>query len=111
MLFLRLAPVWVSFLLLTAHFLRSGNLALVTLGLALTLVLLVPRPISARLVQAALVLGGLEWARTLWILRSHRIEMGEPWVRMVLILGAVGLFTILSALVFRSSSLRRRYSL
>jgi hypothetical protein len=109
--FLRLIPVLLSFLLLAAHFLRSGNLILIGLCLALPLVLLVRRPGSARLVQVALVLGGLEWARSLWVLASRRAGAGEPWLRMALILGAVGLLTILSVLVFRHRSLRRRYSL
>ena len=35
--------------------------------------------------------------------------MGQPWTRMVIILGAVTLFTALSALVFRNKLVRQRY--
>jgi hypothetical protein len=108
---LRLLPVLVSFLVLAAHFLRSGNVAVVALCLALPLVLLVRRPWAARVVQLALLLGGLEWIRTLVALASHRQAMGEAWIRMAVILGAVGLVTLLSALVFRARALRERYRL
>ena len=38
-----------------------------------------------------------------------RVAFGEPWTRLAMILGAVALFTALSALVFRSKSLRDFY--
>jgi hypothetical protein len=40
-----------------------------------------------------------------------RIEYEQPWVRMAIILGAVAVLTLLSALVFKAGSLRRFYGL
>jgi hypothetical protein len=108
-IFLQLLPVILSLLVLAAHFLRSGNLLMVVLILALLALLAVPRPWAARTVQIALVLGALEWVWTLVHLARARAAAGEPALRMGLILGAVALLTGLSALVFRSARLRRRF--
>ncbi len=52
--------------------------------------------------QVALLLGALEWLRTLTLLVRFRTDLGTPWARLALILGAVALGTALSALVFRA---------
>lgn len=109
MLALRLAPVILSYLLLAAHFFRSGNLLLVAVCLFLSLALTVPRRWAARLVQAGLLLGAAEWIRTLIAIASRREAVGEPWVRMAVILGAVAGLTLLSILVFRGRPVRERY--
>jgi hypothetical protein len=57
-----------------------------------------------------LILAGLEWVRTTVALVSRRQEAEEPWIRLAVILGAVALFTVASALVFRSAALRARYT-
>lgn len=107
----RLIPVMLSVLLLAAHFLRSGNGVLVLLCLLVPLLLLLRRPWVPRALQVLLVLGAAEWARTLWGFAATRRAHGQPWTRMALILGAVALFTLLSALVFRSKGLKQRYGL
>jgi len=109
--FLYLLPVGLSCLLLAAHFLRYGHLVLVAAALAVPALLLVPRAWAARAVLVVLVLGALEWARTTALLAMQRIEIGELWLRMVLILGTVTAITAGSALVFRAPRLRRRYRL
>jgi hypothetical protein len=107
----RLIPVLLSLLVLGAHFLRTGAWLPVAACLGLCLLLLVRRPWVARMVQVVLVLAAAEWLRTLWGFASFRRAHGLPWTRMALILGGVSLFTLLSALVFRSSGLRERYRL
>lgn len=109
MIALQLLPVVLSLLVLAAHFLRAGNLLMVVLLLALLALLAVPRSWAARAVQVALALGTLEWVSTLVRLARARSAAGEPALRMGLILGAVALLTGLSALVFQSARLRRRY--
>ncbi|MGB3564856.1 MAG: hypothetical protein WBC09_17530, partial [Thermoanaerobaculia bacterium] len=71
----------------------------------------VPRPSMARIVQVVLFVGGFEWIRTLFMNIASRSDLGEPWMRMAVILGAVTLFTWGSLLVFRSPALRARYGL
>ena len=73
--------------------------------------LFIKRPWSARVVQVVLVLGAFEWLLTLSGLVVRRLELGQPYGRMVMILGSVALLTALSALVFRSEPLRVRYGL
>jgi hypothetical protein len=104
-----LFPVVLSLLVLGAHFLRSGNLIIVALVFVVLGLLVVRRPWSARAVQIVLVIGGLEWLRTLIRLVSTRLELGEPFLRLAIILGGVVAVTLLSALVFQSGTLRRFY--
>jgi len=109
--FVRLLPVVLSLLLLAAHFSRNG-LGVAAIGaLLLPLLLFVRRAWVARLMQAVLVLGGLEWIRSLAYYAMARHEAGQPWMRLAVILGAVAAVTAASALVFRSSALRERYRL
>lgn len=111
MVFLRLTPVFLSTLLLAAHFSRADISLMVIISLAAPLILFIRRPWVARLIQIVLVLGALEWVRTLIAIAQRRLGMGEPWLRMVVILGTVALFTAFSALVFQGKSMKERYSL
>jgi hypothetical protein len=62
-----------------------------------------------RVLQLALLAGAAEWAWTAALLAQQRLALGQPWLRMALILGAVALLTLSAALVFRSAGLRARY--
>jgi len=103
---LALLPVLLALLLLAAHFLRAELLPLVALSLALGALTLVRRPWAARILQAALVLGAMEWVRTLAGYASARAGAGEPVVRLVAILGSVAAGTGLAALLFRRARMR-----
>ena len=107
---LRLIPVILSFLLLGAHFYRAGLVPAAVLCIAVLFLLFLRKSWVPRLFQALLVLGALEWLRTLYFLAAMRIAWGEPWTRLAVILGTVALLTALSGLVFKNSSLRARYS-
>jgi hypothetical protein len=74
---------------------------LVAASLSLPLLLLVRERWSARAVQAGLLLGALEWVRTLAFFASQRMEVGRPWGRLAVILGVVAALTALSALAVR----------
>ena len=99
--FLRALPVALSALVLAAHFYRARQMPFVALALALPLLLLVRERWSARVVQAGLVLGALEWVRTLAFFAGQRMEVGRPWGRLAVILGVVAALTALSALAVR----------
>ncbi len=103
-------PVVLSCLLMGAHLLRWGQLPLVVLCALLPLLLLVRSHWVPRLFTVILLLGSLEWLRTTWELVHMRMAMGQPWLRMVFILGSVALVTAASALVFRTRRYRMRYS-
>ena len=101
MIGLQLLPVVLSLIVLGAHFLRSGSVVMVAIVLVVLGLLFVRRLWAARTVQAALLLGAVEWVRTLARLAVWRAQEGQPALRLVLILGSVALLTGLSALVSR----------
>lgn len=107
----RLIMPILSLAVLGASFMRAGNEMAVAGCVGLVLLLAFPRPWSARLAQAVLVLAALRWVWLAWVIGTTRAAMGIPYTRMALILGAVALFTLLSALVFHSEPLRRHYRL
>ena len=104
-------PIVLSVLVLGAHLLRltnslpiAGVIVLVLLGL-----LFVRRPWSARYVQTVLVIGTVEWLRTMLALAQFRAALGEPYLRLVLILGVVAAVTLCAALLFQARTLRDHY--
>jgi hypothetical protein len=103
-----IAPI-LGFALLAASFLRAGDTLMVIACAALALLLTVPRPWAARIAQLALALAAARWLWLTWALAEMRAGAGVPYLRMVAILGAVALFTLLAALVFESARLRRYY--
>jgi len=111
MLFARLLLPAVALALLAAHFYRAGLLLPALLSAALPLLLAVPRPWAARTLQVALVLGAFEWLRTLATLLAERVSLGQPWLRLVLILGSVAALTLAAAWIFRHRTLKARFRL
>ncbi|MDT8438925.1 MAG: hypothetical protein RQ729_07960 [Wenzhouxiangellaceae bacterium] len=106
---LRVLPAILSFWLLAAHFYRAGWLIPSALCALLPLLLLLRRDWVPRLLQALLVLGALEWLRTLYGLALMRMAFDMPWARLGLILGAVALFALFAAVLFETRALKRRY--
>ena len=107
--FLLLLPAGLSALVLGAHFLRRDDIVWVAACLVLVALLFVRRPWTARLVQLALLAGAFEWLRTLAVLLPVRRAAGEPWVRLVAILGGVALLALAGAALFETRGLRERY--
>ena len=108
--FVRLLPVILSILLLAAHFFRAGDNLYVLVLLVSLLLLVIKKSWVPWLLQVVLVLGAVEWLRTLMFVAQMRIEFDMPWARMAIIMGAVAMFTAFSSLVFRGKALRNRYS-
>ena len=106
---LRLIPVILSFLLLAAHFYRSGLVVLTVICVALLFLLFIRESWIPRLFQFLLILGALEWLRSLYYFAAMRIAWDQPWTRLAIILGAVALFTALSGLVFSNKAVRATY--
>jgi hypothetical protein len=111
MTFLVHLPAGLSLLVLAAHFYRAGHYVIAVATLALFSLFAVPKPWAARALQATLLLGASEWIRTTAFFISLRRDAGRPWGRLAVILAAVTLLTALSALVFESARLRKRYGL
>lgn len=109
--FVRLLPVLLSSLLLAAHFFRSGHLFLALLSLIFPALLWIQKRRAVRAVQGFLIIGSIEWLRTLLFFVNIRITVGEPWIRLVLIIGTVAALTFASIFVFRLPALKKRYLL
>ena len=106
-----LAAPALSLLLLAAHFYRAGWLPLAVICLVLIGLLAVRRAWAARAAQVALIVGAIEWLRTLALLVSERTALGQPYLRLAAIVLAVALLTAASTLVFRNYALRVRFGL
>jgi hypothetical protein len=106
---LRLLPVIISFGLLAAHFSRANLFPLVLLCLAIPFLLFIRKAWVARTIQIFLLLGAAEWIRAMYGYIVIRIEIGEDWSRLAIILITVALLTACSGLVFRGKSLRKLY--
>ena len=108
---LYLMPPTFSILLLALHFFRGDNFPAMLFSLLLFVVLFVRHPWAARILQTCLLLGSAEWVRATISLASARSEAGEPFLRLVTILGCVSLFTACSLLIFRTSRVRSYFKL
>ncbi len=87
----------LALLLLAAHFFRGGLFPLAAISFGLIALVPVSRPWAALLLRTALALGTLEWLRTAWDLAGRRALAGQPYARMLLILGAVAALTVVAA--------------
>lgn len=108
---LRLLPVILAFGLLAAHFSRANMPPAVVVSLITPFLLLIRKPWIAWSIQILLLLGALEWIRSMFGYIQVRKEIGEDWGRLAIILVAVALLTACSGLVFRGKSLKKRYKL
>jgi hypothetical protein len=108
--FIRLISVFLSFLLISAHFQRAGYSIAAIMCLLAPGLLYFTRPWSVRVLQILLGLVSLEWLRTLVYLVQLRQDLGLPWVRLAIILTFVALFTAASALVFRHKEIQKKYN-
>ena len=106
-----LALPTLALLLLAAHLLHAGVMPLATLALLLVGLLAVPRPWAARTLQAVLAVAVIEWILTTVGLAQLRLRLGEPYVRLAVILGSGTLFTALAALAFQHPVLRAYFRL
>lgn len=111
MIALRLAPLLLAFALLIAHFYRAGAFGLLVLCVAMVALVFVRRPWAARILQAGLAAGTLEWLRTLAAQVAQRHALGLPYTRLAVILGLVALLTALCALIFRTRAVRAHFGL
>lgn len=92
-----LVPAGLALLLLAAHFFRAAQPVLAALPVAALCLLFVRTRWAARILQAALLVGVAEWLRTAWVFAVARAGAGQPYARLLLILGTVVAFTGLAA--------------
>ncbi|TVQ95317.1 MAG: 4Fe-4S binding protein [Desulfovibrionales bacterium] len=106
-----LTPPALSFFLLTAHYLRSGDLGMVVVCLALPGLFFLRQAWVRPVLQAVFVVGMVFWVQTMMDLIQFRQVVGLPWLRLALILGSVAVVTGSGALFLETRTLRKRFSL
>jgi hypothetical protein len=102
-------PAVFALLLLGAHFFRAGSVIFTAVCALLPLLLVVRRRIALRIVQYGLAAGVLVWLHTAAELTLMRIQLGAPWMRMLLILSAVALFTGLCVWLLNNNKVKQRF--
>jgi len=107
--FLHVTPAILSLVILCAHLFRNGPFLALPLVLVSFPLLLIPRGWVARYLQFVLLIAALEWGRYALFLAIEREEAGQPWLRAVIILASVALFTLFSAALFETRTLLHAY--
>ncbi len=110
-MFLIILPVILCFLLLAAHFGRAQIFILQYVSILIPFLLFWKTKIASIIIQACLVLAGIEWIRTTFYYARIRIENEEPWLRLAIILGSVAILNFATILVFRTKSMKARFKL
>jgi hypothetical protein len=108
-MFPRLIPVIIAFLILAAHFLRDGHLILTAASILVPGLLLLRKRWVLTLVQGLAYFGAAVWLYTASVLVQQRIMAGVPWVRMLIILFGVAVFTLFSGHLLTSESIKKHY--
>jgi hypothetical protein len=106
-----LAMPLLALLLLAAHFVHAGLWPVAVVCFAATALLWAGEPWAARVLQALLALGAIEWVLTAAMLAQMRIAHQQPYSRLLVILGSVAVFTVLAALAFQHPALAQRFGL
>jgi hypothetical protein len=111
MTYLVLTPAVLSLLVLAAHFLRDGNLFVcaVHLGVLFTLALK-HRPWVPRFVQVLLAIGLVVWGFALSQFVHERQALGEPTLRLFVILGSVMAVDLLAIALLGTRPVAVRYA-
>ena len=96
----------IALLLLAAHFFRAGLIPLTALCVVLVALLFIRTIWAVRSLQVALALGTLEWLRTAWVFAAARAAQGQPYGRLLAILGTVAALTAVAALLLTRQAVR-----
>jgi len=107
---LRIMLVIIAFLLIAAHFLRVGNLALVVLCALTPLLLLIRNQWSLIVLQLLAYIAAVIWLNTMIQLIIERVTLGQAWGGIVAILGTVTLVTVLAGALLNSPAIKARYT-
>lgn len=100
--FLRILPFLLCSLLMAAHLFRANLLILMIISLLIPFVTIIKSKISLRIVQITLVIYSLEWIRTMISYVAERMENGDNWLRLAIILSVVALANLLSILALKN---------
>lgn len=97
--------------MISAHFYRHYNYPLMILSIIVPFLLLIKKRWILITVQVFTLGGAGVWINTIIEIADERRNYGEPWIRMVVILGAVALFTLCSGLLLNLKKVKEKYPL
>lgn len=100
-----LLVLWIT----GAHFLRGGDVWLTAVWAASPLLFFLRHGWVRRAAQAALAFSMVLFLDLGMRLVNMRMMLGEPWLRLAVIMGAVALVAAIAAILFETTSLRERY--
>ena len=106
---LRIVLYSLAALLMGAHFLRTGNLIVVLICIAVPCAFFYRRWHSLVLLQILAYGAAATWLYTAWRLVQARQALGQNWTLAAAILGAVALFSLAAGLLLNSRVMRERY--
>jgi len=109
MIIVRLIPLILSTLLIAAHLMRSYGLEAAIAALLLLGTLFLRRELTRRFWQGLLVIAAIIWIDTTYGIVQFRQELNLPWLRMMIIMGAVIAFTVFSAIWLESRKIKTFY--
>lgn len=107
----RIVAYAFTIILLAAHFSRAGMDALSALVILLPFLLFIKRPWVIQLLQTVAFLGVVAWLYSAYQYVQIRIANGDDWLRLLIILGAVALYTLWSGVFLRSGVMLEKYGL
>jgi hypothetical protein len=107
---IRIILLILSFLILAAHFSRADNLVLMILCLLVPTLMFIKRRWVLLVIQILLYCGVFVWINTIIQLASERIDLGQPWLRMGIILSFIALITGLSGVLLNSNAIKKKYT-
>ncbi len=96
---IRIILIALSWLLLAAHFSRADSNILAILCLLLPFALLIKKQWAHLSLSFITIASSLVWITTTWQIIQQRIELGESWTRMAIILITVAAFNILAGIL------------
>lgn len=105
-----LSLIVLSFLLLAAHFLRMDLMVLMVISVVSPFLLFYRKKRISFLLQFFLFLGALEWIRSIIEIINYRLDTGQDWMLMLIILTCVVLVTLYAALSIRSKSIKDHFN-
>lgn len=103
-------PVFISALLISAHFYRSDSMALAIISILVPLLLLCKNRWVPKIITIFLLLAAGEWLRTMIEFIVQYQALGASWTRLAVILTSVSVCTALSAMSFKTFTMKSRYS-
>ena len=97
-------------LLLGAHFLRGGSIAMLVLCSMTPLLFILRRRWVLYLLQVLAYCAAAGWINLALQMVEARQRLGQPWQLAAAILGAVALLTLLAGTLLNSHAMKQRYA-